>query len=78
MGSLRTITEVQSLTRRVAALNRIISRSLDKRQEFFKVIKKGTEFEWTEKCEIASGKLKLNMLLPMLAKPTNGEKVFNI
>lgn len=42
---------------RVAALNRFISRSLDKCREFFKVIKKGAKFECTEECEIAFGKL---------------------
>ena len=40
MSSLRTTKEVQSLTRRVAALNRFISKATDKCLAFFKTLKK--------------------------------------
>ena len=44
----RNIKEVQSLTGRVAALNRFVSKATDKCLPFFKVLKKA--FEWTDKC----------------------------
>ena len=44
----RNIKEVQSLTRRVATLNRFISKATNKYLPFFKVLKK--PFEWTDKC----------------------------
>ena len=44
----RNIKEVQSLTRRVIALNRFVSKATDKCLPFFKVLKKA--FEWTEEC----------------------------
>ena len=47
----RNIKEVQSLTRRVAALNRFVSTTTDKCLPFFKVLKKA--FEWTDECQKA-------------------------
>ena len=44
----RNIKEVQSLTRRVAALNRFVSKATDKCFPFFKVLRK--VFEWTDEC----------------------------
>ena len=44
----RNIKEVQSLTGRVAALNRFVLKATDKCLPFFKVLKKA--FEWTDKC----------------------------
>ena len=40
MSSPRTTKEVQSLTRRVAALNRFVSKATDKCLPFFKTLKK--------------------------------------
>ena len=40
MFSPRTTKEVQSLTRRVAALNRFVSKATDKCLPFFKTLKK--------------------------------------
>ena len=39
MTSLRTVKEVQKLTRRIAALNRFISKVTDKCLPFFKTLK---------------------------------------
>ena len=39
----RNIKEVQSLTRRVAALNRFVSKAIDKCLPFFKILKKTFE-----------------------------------
>ena len=44
----RNIKEVQSLTGRVTALNKFVSKATDKCLPFCKVIKKA--FEWTNKC----------------------------
>ena len=49
MKPLWSIKEVQSLTERVAALNRFVSKVTDKCMSFFKVIKKA--FEWTNECQ---------------------------
>ena len=40
MSSLKTIKEVQSLTRRVATLNRFVSKATDKCLPFFKTLKR--------------------------------------
>ena len=48
MEPLRNIKEVQSLTERVAALNRFVFKATDKCLPFFKVLKKA--FEWMDEC----------------------------
>ena len=52
----KNIKEVQSLTERVAALNRFISKATDKCLPFFKVLRKA--FEWTDECRKAFQDLK--------------------
>ena len=42
--------EVQRLTRMTVALNRFISRSIDKCKPFFQLLNKWKGFKWTEKC----------------------------
>ena len=44
----QNVKEVQSLTERVAALNKFVSKATDKCLPFFKVLKK--TFEWTDDC----------------------------
>ena len=44
----QNLKEVQSLTGRVAALNKFVSKSTDKCLLFFRVLKKA--FEWTDDC----------------------------
>ena len=51
MTSPRTVKEVQRLTRRIAALNKFVSRATDKCLPFFKTLKQS--FQWTEECEVA-------------------------
>ena len=51
MMSPKTVKEVQKLTRRIAALNRFVSRATDKRLPFFKTLKQA--FSWTDECEVA-------------------------
>ena len=45
----KNIKEVQSLTGRVAALNRFVSKAIDKCLLFFKILKKA--FEWMDECQ---------------------------
>jgi len=47
----KNVKEVQSLTERVAALNRFVSKATDKCLPFFKVLKKA--FEWMDECQKA-------------------------
>ena len=47
----QNIKEVQSLTGRVATLNRFVSKATDKCLPFFKVLKKA--FQWTDECQRA-------------------------
>ncbi|XP_074378164.1 uncharacterized protein LOC141719685 [Apium graveolens] len=60
---------------RVAALNRFVSKSSDKCQEFFNIIKGvGRNFEWTEKCEEAFQNIKKHLSSPpILSNPNEGE-----
>ena len=48
MKPLQNIKEVQSLTGRVAALNKFVSKATDKCLPFFRVLKRA--FEWTDEC----------------------------
>ena len=48
MSSPKTIKEVQSLTGRIATLNRFVSKATDKCLPFFKTLKKA--FAWMEEC----------------------------
>ena len=45
--------EVQKLTGMTAALNRFISRSVDRCRPFFLLMNKWKGFEWTEECSLA-------------------------
>ena len=51
MKPSQNVKEVQSLTERVAALNRFVSKATDKCLPFFRVLKRA--FEWTDECQQA-------------------------
>ena len=68
MSSPRTTKEVQSLTGRVAALNRFVFKARDKCLPFFKTLKKA--FAWTEECETAFQELKHYLSNPPLLSPS--------
>ncbi|XP_022158092.1 uncharacterized protein LOC111024661 [Momordica charantia] len=76
MEAPKTLKQLQCLNGRIAALNRFVSRSIDKCLPFFKVLRKKGSFEWTVECEQALEQLK-NYLCsaPLLAKPLPGEKL---
>ena len=59
MKSPTCVKQVQSLTGRIAALNRFVSKSSDRCNEFFAALKKiGNNFVWTPECEEAFQKIK--------------------
>ena len=64
MSSPKTIKEVQFLTRRVAALNRFVSKAMDKCLPFFKTLKRA--FVWTDEYEAAFQELKWYLRNPPL------------
>ncbi|KAL5547064.1 hypothetical protein UlMin_006751 [Ulmus minor] len=76
MESPRKVKEVKSLTGRVAALNRFISRATDKCQPFFRALCKGKDFSWTAECEQSFQELKTYLgRPPLLSKPQEGESL---
>ena len=75
MKSPQNIKEVQSLTGRVTALNRFVSKATDKCLPFFRVLKKA--FEWTEECQKAFQDLKMYLIAaPLLSPSVMGEELF--
>ena len=64
--------EVQRLTGRIATLSRFVSRSSDKCQPFFQILKKA--FQWDTHCEKAFIVLKTYLSSPpILVSPSEGE-----
>ena len=69
------IKEVQSLTGRVAALNKFVSKATDKCLPFFKVLKKA--FEWMDECQNAFQDLKAYLIAaPLLSSSIPGEELY--
>ena len=64
----KNIKEVQSLTRRVAALNRFVSKVTDKCLPFFKILRKA--FEWIDQCQMAFQDLKVYLTTAPLLSPS--------
>ena len=63
------------MTRRIAGLNKFVSRAIDKCLPFFKTLKQ--VFQWTEKCEVAFQDLKEYLSKPPLLSPSvEGEDLF--
>lgn len=77
MKSPRNVKEVQTLTKRIAALSRFVSRVAEISYPFFKVLRRGDKFEWGEACESAFRQLKEVLArLPLLTKPIPGEVLY--
>uniref|UniRef100_A0A2N9IV34 Uncharacterized protein n=1 Tax=Fagus sylvatica TaxID=28930 RepID=A0A2N9IV34_FAGSY len=73
----RTHKEVQRLTGMTTALSRFISRSADRCQPFFQLLKKSTTFKWDEGCVSAFEDLKKYLSSSLLlSNPTPGEPLF--
>ena len=75
MSFPKTVKEMQFLTGRVAALNRFVSKAMNKCLPFFKTLKQA--FVWMDECEAAFQELKryLNNL-PLLSPSKEREELF--
>ena len=71
----QSIKEVQSLTGRVVALNRFVSKATNKCLPFSKVLKK--VLKWTDKCQKAFQDLKTYLTIaPLLSPSVLGEALY--
>ena len=69
--------EVQKLTGMTAALNRFISRAVDRCKPFFLLINKWKGFEWTKECATAFQQLKDYLTRPpIMSSPELDEVLF--
>ena len=77
MRSPSKVKEVQSLTERVAALSRFISRAIDKCLPFFDSLKDNKRFLWDDRYEQAFRSLKEYLSKPLLLlKPVKDEPLY--
>ncbi|XP_077249149.1 uncharacterized protein LOC143888590 [Tasmannia lanceolata] len=77
MEAPTNVVEVQRLTGRLAALCHFMSKSAEKCQPFFKLLKNIQEFEWTPACQEAFDSLKQYLQAPpVLTKPEPYEELF--
>ena len=77
MWSPSKTKELQSLTERVAALNRFISKATDKCLFFFESLRGNKRFLWDDKCEHVFRAVKECLgKPPLLSKPVEGEPLF--
>ena len=68
----KNVKDIQSLTGRVAALNRFVSKAIDKCLPFFRVLRKA--FEWTNQCQQAFEDLKAYLASTLLLSPSKPGK----
>ena len=64
----KNVKEVQSHTRRVAALNKFVSKATDKCLPFFKLLRNA--FEWTNECQKAFQDFKVYLTMAPLLSPS--------
>ena len=75
LGSPKTVKEVQSLNGKIAALNRFVSKAMNKCLPFFRTLRKS--FEWTDECQRAFEDLKKYLSSPLLLSPSKpGEELY--
>ncbi|GJV45233.1 reverse transcriptase domain-containing protein [Tanacetum coccineum] len=79
LPSLGCLKDVHKLNRKLASLNRFLSKSAKKSLPFFKTLKKCTkksDFQWTQEAEVAFKHIKkLIAELPMLTAPKEKEEL---
>ena len=75
LRSPRNPKEVQKLIEMTAALNRFISRSVDRCRPFFLLIKKWKGFEWTEEYATAFQQLKDYLARPPIMSSLEPDEV---
>ena len=68
MEALKNVKDVQSLTRREAALNKFVSKAINKCLLFFRVLRK--LFEWTDEGQQAFESLKAYLASTLLLSPS--------
>ncbi|XP_057803385.1 uncharacterized protein LOC131018688 [Salvia miltiorrhiza] len=77
MTPLRGMKEVQTLNGRIIALSRFISRSAKRSMPFFKILRKGTKFQWIAEFRMSFEDLKVYLAeLPTLTKPVPREVLY--
>lgn len=77
MSPPRTLKEAQTLTGRIVALSRFVSRLEERSFHFVKVLRKGGSFEWTMECQLTFEQLKEFLAsMPLLKQPKMGYPVF--
>lgn len=77
MKSPQKPREVQSLTSKITALSRFVSRATDRCLSFFDALKGPKQFERSKKCKHTFQELKRHMgQLPLLSKLIDGEKFY--
>ncbi|XP_052189925.1 uncharacterized protein LOC127799739 [Diospyros lotus] len=77
MESPTSMKKVQSLTGRLTALGRFLSKYAERSLPFFKALKGGKNFQWTPECEKAFQELKEYLKeIPLLTRPETGEKLY--
>ena len=75
LGPPRTVKEVQSLNGKIAALNKFVSKAINKCLPFFRMLRKS--FEWTDECQRAFEDLKKYLSSPLLLSPSKpGEELY--
>ncbi|CAH9107126.1 unnamed protein product [Cuscuta europaea] len=73
----RNVKEVKQLTGRLAALNRFLSKSVERYLPFFHIMRKANNFKWMAECQQAFEELKQYLSShPVLSKPKAGETLF--
>ena len=72
---LKTVKEVQSLNGKIAALNKFVSKAMDKCLPFFRTLKRS--FEWINECQQMFENLKAYLSSPPLLSPSRlGEELY--
>ena len=77
MALPRTVKEVQSLARRIATLNRLVSRSAKCCLPFYQILRRSKDFQWMDECQSTFVDLKNYLsFAPLLGKPNPDEELF--
>lgn len=77
LHSPQNLKEVQKLTGMMVALNRFISRLVDRCHPFFQLLHKWKNFEWTKECIIAFDEMKRYLSHPpVLFGPEKEEVIY--
>ena len=72
LGPLRTVKEIQNLNGKIAALNKFVSKVMEKCLPFFCTLRKS--FEWTDECQKVFEDLKKYRSCPPLFNPVQARR----